>query len=565
MTALGVKQKIWLGTLFLFLLLIITGGVGIYYTMQLKDQAKAVLQDNYETLSYAHNMQKQLDSLKENHQTAIKSFDSTLKLQENNITEPGEQPATNVIRLKFEQLKKGDTGNLVTQGIKANIQKILQLNMDAISQKSKKAEVYANKAFSYITGLAGVVFLIAFTFIVNFPSIVTNPVLQLAAAIKEIANKNYKHRIHIDNKDEFGKLADAFNEMATRLEYFESSNLNKLMFEKSRAEAVINSLKDASIGIDKYDCILFANSQALQLLGLQSEEVVGRSVDELKTKNDLFGFLVDKESTTPFKIVVENRENYFMKEVVEVEPGDVKSKVIVLRNITSFKELDVAKTNFISTISHELKTPLASSDFSLKLLEDERVSKLTPEQKELINNLKDDNQQMLKILSELLNMAQVETGKIQLNIQKVAPSLIITNAIHAVVGNAKEKDIKIVNTSEKELPVIDADADKTTWVLNNFLSNAIKYSYTNSLIEINASQQIGNVIFSVKDFGAGIDAAYIPRLFEKYFQVPGSKEKGTGLGLAISKEFVEAQQGKIWVESETSKGSTFSFQLPIVI
>jgi len=561
--ALDVKKKIWLGTLFLFLLLLITGGVGIYYTVQLKDQAKEVLQDNYETLSYAHNMQSQLDNLQEKKEIAIRSFDSTLKLQEDNITEPGEQAATNLIRLKFEELKKGDTGKLVIQNIKANIQKTLQLNMDAISKKSKKAEVFANNAFSYIMGLAGIVFLIAFTFIVNFPSIVTNPVRQLTSAIKEIANKNYKHRIHINNKDEFGKLADAFNEMAARLEYFESSNLNKLMFEKSRAEAVINSLKDSSIGIDKSNRVLFANSQALQLLGLQTEDVLGKSVGELKAKNDLFGFLIDNEGTTPFKIVVENRENYFMKEVIEVEQGDAKSKVIVLRNITSFKELDVAKTNFISTISHELKTPLASSDFSLKLLDDERVSKLTPEQKELINNLKDDNQRMLKILSELLNMSQVEAGKIQLNIQKVAPSIIITNAIGAVVGNAKEKDIKIVNTSEKELPAIDADADKTTWVLNNFLTNAIKYSYANSSIEIKASQQNGNIIFSVKDYGPGIDAVYLPRLFERYFQVPGSKEKGTGLGLAISKEFVEAQQGKIWVDSEIGKGSIFNFQLPI--
>ena len=113
------------------------------------------------------------------------------------------------------------------------------------------------------------------------------------------------------------------------------------------------------------------------------------------------------------------------------------------------------------------------------------------------------------------------------------------------------------------MPEIDADADKTTWVLNNFLTNAIKYSYNNSSIEVNASAKNDAIIFSVKDYGPGIDKEYIPRLFERYFQVPGSKEKGTGLGLAISKEFVEAQEGKIWVDSEIGKGSTFNFQLPI--
>ena len=119
--------------------------------------------------------------------------------------------------------------------------------------------------------------------------------------------------------------------------------------------------------------------------------------------------------------------------------AETKNKVIVLKNITSFKELDVAKTNFIATISHELKTPLASSDFSLKLLEDERVSKLSPEQKELIENLKSDNKRMLKILSELLNMSQVEAGRIQLNMKKVNPAEIIENAIQAVARYAKKK------------------------------------------------------------------------------------------------------------------------------
>ena len=249
--------------------------------------------------------------------------------------------------------------------------------MQAIQKKNDKAEKTAEEAFTLIIALAVIVFIIAFTFILNFPSVVTNPIIHLNNAIKEISNKNYKHRVHIDNKDEFGKLADAFNEMAERLEYFESSNLNKLLFEKSRAEAVINSLKDASIGIDKTGQVLFANSQALQLLGLKAEDVIRLQVNDLKQRNELFRFLIENESSAPFKIVIDNRENYFVKEVIEVEQGETRNKVLVLKNITSYKELDVAKTNFIATISHELKTPLASSDLSLKLLEDERVGNLS--------------------------------------------------------------------------------------------------------------------------------------------------------------------------------------------
>lgn len=561
--ALSVKNKIWLGSLFLFVLLLVTGGVSIYFMAKLKTETKNVVKDNYESLSYAHIMQAQLNNLEGNYDNSVKTFEKALHQQEENVTEQGEQKVTNDLRADFNKLKNDDTARQTVKAMQQQIQHILTLNMQAIQRKSINAIKTANDALTIIITLCGIIFLIAFTFIINFPSIVTDPIMRLTNAIKEIGGKNYKYRIHINNKDEFGKLANAFNEMAERLEYFESSNVNKLMFEKSRAEAVINSLKDASIGIDKNNIVLFANFQALQLLGLQSEEVVGKTVDTIRSKNDLFAFLIEKETTTPFKIVVENRENFFVKELIEVEQGETKNKVIVLKNITSFKELDAAKTNFIATISHELKTPLASSDFSLKLLEDERVSKLTPEQKELIRNLKQDNSRMLKILSELLNMSQAEAGRIQLNVKEVDPEKIVESAIEAVTGSAREKGIEIKNTSQANLPSIKADADKTTWVLNNFLTNAIKYSFNNSLVEVKASQQNGSIVFSVKDSGPGIDAAYIPRLFEKYFQVPGSKEKGTGLGLAISKEFVEAQQGKIWAESEIGKGSVFSFNLPV--
>ena len=276
--------------------------------------------------------------------------------------------------------------------------------------------------------------------------------------------------------------------------------------------------------------------------------------------------MINNETSAPFKIVVENRENYFIKEVVEVAQGvgEGNSKVIVLRNITSFKELDVAKTNFIATISHELKTPLAASDFSLKLLEDERVGTLSDEQKELIQNLKQDNQRVLKIISELLNMSQVEAGRIQLDVQMVNPYLIVETALETVASSARSKKITLTKTLDDNLPLIRADAEKSTWVLNNFLTNAIKYSSEEGAITLSVKQDKENVIFSVEDRGPGIAPEYLPRLFERYFQVPGSKTKGTGLGLAISKDFIEAQKGKIWVRSEIGKGSVFNFSLPLI-
>lgn len=561
--SLSVRNKIRLGTLFLFILLLVAGGSGIYFTTVLKQDARTVLIDNYESISYCNEMRGNLDSLDIGLTQRIGNFERTLKLQEQNITEVGETEATSRLRVAFDKLANGDTSRANIAVIRGAIQSVMDLNMQAIYQKNTKAEKTAEKATTFIMLIAGVVFIVAFTFSVNFPSIVANPIRELADAIAEIGKKNYQHRIHINNKDEFGKLADAFNKMAERLEYFESSNLNKLMFEKSRAEAVINSLKDASIGIDKNNIVLFANFQALQLLGLKAGDIVGKKIEEVSKKNDLLGFLVNNDSTAPFKIVVENRENYFVREVMDVAQGDSNSKVIVLRNITTFKELDVAKTNFIATISHELKTPLAASDFSLKLLEDERIGKLSGEQRELIESLKHDNQRVLKIISELLNMSQVETGKIQLDVQLVNPYLIVDNAVETIAAITRDRNISVQTILDENLPLIHADAEKTTWVLNNFLTNAIKYSNEGGIITVTAKNKDGTVIFSVTDHGPGIASEYLARLFERYFQVPGAKAKGTGLGLAISKEFIEAQKGKIWAESEIGKGSTFSFSLSV--
>jgi len=556
-----VKKRIRLGTLFLFLLTLLSCGVGIFHLVRLKNDATLILKNNYESLDYTYSLQQIMDTSGEG-KILPAAFDSVLKKQEQNITEPGEQEATRRVRAAYEKYKL-DTGKAGLTEIRAALHTVLRLNMSAIETKNIKAGNTANTALTYITLLAAIIFLIGFTFSFNFPGVLTTPISTLTEGLREIARKNYHFRIHLDRKDEFGQMAESFNDMAERLEYFENSNLNKLIFEKTRAEAVINSLKEASIGIDKNDVILFANDQALQLLGMQTTDVVGKSVEQVSSRNDLFRFLLEDRGTLPFKIVLDNRENYFTKEIIEISQQDANSKVIILRNITSFKELDVAKTNFIATISHELKTPLASSDFSLKLLSDERVSTLTEEQRELINNLKQDNQRMLRILNELLNMSQVEAGKIQLDIAETDPVSIIENAVLSVNIAAREKQVVIERVFEKDLPPVKADAEKTTWVLNNFLMNAIKYSSEEQKVILRIYRKEGNVVFSVTDQGPGIPAEYQEKVFDRFFKVPGSKAGGTGLGLAISREFIEAQGGQIWVESEYGKGSCFGFSLPL--
>jgi len=563
------KTKITLGVLFLYFMLLLVSVLGYYYLTNLNIKARTILEDNYESLEYNKNMLASLDALSLDRSSALQRFEHNLRQQERNITEAGEGAATEQVRRAYERLKQ-DTANPAKhlQAIRQSIYVIMDLNMQAIVGKNERVKKTANSALLYIAIISGVCFLLGLTFVYNFPGYVANPIRELTAGIKGIAEKKYSQRLHFKSEDEFGELALAFNTMAQRLDDYEHSNLARIMFEKQRAEAVISSLRDATIGFDNKGTILFANSQALQLLNMTERDLIGKPALEAAKYNDLLTFLVNRQDNTPLKIVVEGKESFFTKEMVDIHHENERiGYVIILKNITSFREQDLAKTHFIATVSHELKTPLASSDFSLKLLEDERIGHLTGEQRELVESLKQDNLRMIKIVSELLNLSQVESGNIQLQPQPVSPVQVVQYALETVRKQAAQQQVAINTTLPEDMPQIQADVEKTAWVLVNLLTNAIRYSPSGAEIRLTVEQTEDQMLtFSVQDTGKGIPPAFREKIFERFYQVPGTQhQKSSGLGLAIAREFIEAQGGSINVESEEGKGSRFYFKLPLAI
>lgn len=563
------KAKITLGVLFLYFMLLLVSVLGYYYLTNLNVKARTILEDNYESLEHSKNMLTALDAIPLDRASALQRFEGNLRQQEHNVTEAGEGPATEQVRLAFERLKQ-DTANpaMHLQSIRQSIYVIMDLNMRSIVGKNETVKTTANKALLYIAIISGVCFLLGLTFVYNFPGYVANPIRELTAGIKGIAEKKYSQRLHFKSEDEFGELAVAFNTMAERLDEYEHSNLARIVFEKQRAEAVISSLRDFTIGFDNKGTILFANSQALQLLNMPEKELVGKPAIEAAKYNDLLSYLVNRQDNAPLKIVVEGKESFFTREMVDIHHENERiGYVIILKNITSFREQDLAKTHFIATVSHELKTPLASSDFSLKLLEDERIGHLTGEQRELVESLKLDNLRMIKIVSELLNLSQVESGNIQLQPQPVSPVQVVQYALETVKKQAAQQQVNIQTTLPEQAPPILADVEKTAWVLVNLLTNAIRYSPPGSNIQLTIEQAEGQMLaFSVQDTGKGIPPAFREKIFERFYQVPGTHhQKSSGLGLAIAREFIEAQGGVIGVESEEGKGSRFYFSLPLAL
>lgn len=570
-----IKTKLTFGVGLLFCLIMLLSGVSIWYINDLRKDTGNILMANYNTLEYSRNMLLALDEMNTD-QRAVSTFETNLKKQLKNETEIGESDITFQISNLFSDLKINTENDSLKIIIRKDIAALMKLNMNAIVQKSHIANNTAENAIIWIIITGGLCFLIAFALLVKLPGNVANPILALTESIKEIANQNYRQRLNYESHNEYGDLARSFNIMAEKLEEYSNSRLEKILKEKKRVETLINNMHDPVIGLDEHKVILFINDEALKITGLSRNEILNKPVQDIAVTNDLIRTLIvdlinpsAKKDEAPLKIFSDEKESFFEKEIIHIEinkTGENETEligyVILLKNITIFKELDSAKTNFIATISHELKTPISSIKMSTQLLEHNETGILNNEQKQLIEGIKEDSARLLQITGELLNMSQVETGNIQLNIQSTDPELIVRYAIDTTKLQAEQKKIKLQIDVETDIPDIIADAEKTAWVLINFLTNAIRYSMEDSEIVVSLQKDDKGALFSVKDFGKGIDSRYRKKIFDRYFQIPGSSKSGSGLGLAISKEFIETQGGTIGVESSPGMGSTFFFIIP---
>jgi len=557
------KIKLSFGLIFLFIVIVLFGVLGLFYINRLSDEGRLVLQNNHESLVYGNRMLEALEDLKTD-KNALDIFRDNLKKQQGNITEVGEKEATDELTKNFNEMLIDPSDSSNYSDIRRSIYKILDLNELAILRKNGTAQKTAESAKDILTILFTILTLVSFTFIFNLPGIISDPIRSLSEGILAIAGKNYKKRIYLHQGDEFGDLANAFNIMAGKLDEYESSNLAKIKFEKSRIETIINQMRDGIIGLDEKRNVLFLNAVSEKMLGVKESDIAGQYAPDIALHNDLMRTLLQEDTEKKdLKIYCDNKESYFSKDVLTVTTNnETIGQVIVLRNITPFHELNEAKTNFIATVSHELKTPISSIKMSARLLTDLRVGELNTEQQELIRSITDDADRLLKITGELLNISQVETGNIQLKLQPADPVIIVDQAVQAVLFQAQQKGIRIDSSVAQGLPLIQADVEKTSWVLINFLTNAIKFSPEQSDIEVAAYRRSDKVEFIVRDHGRGIDEKYLPRIFERYFKVPGTHDRnGTGLGLSISKEFIEAQGGHIWVSSQLGEGSQFGFNL----
>lgn len=450
-----------------------------------------------------------------------------------------------------------------------------RLNEETMYTASLKAGNVAKRAIWSTSLVAASALIVAMLFSFLLAERIVGPIRRFMEASRKISSGDYTVQVPAETSDELGRLASEFNEMATKLLRYHEMNIDQIITEKNKGEAILSSIEDGLVVFDTRLKVTGINPAAREMLGLSPTEDISLLCTDVLLDSKVCDMIRETVKTGAHpklpdeqRIVVlpageKSRHYLFSVTAIRGRDRNLSGIVLLLRDITRLKEVDQLKSEFIMAASHELRTPLTSLGMSVDLLLEHASQALPEKDRELLNAAHEEVHRMKALVNDLLDLSKIEAGSIEMEFDKVQA---VTLFDHVRTVFKSQLDIKQVSLSTEipgELPAVRADANKITWVLSNLLSNALRYVSQGGHIQLKANRIGSHIHFFVHDDGPGIPEAYQSRIFEKFVQVKGQESGGTGLGLAICKEIVRAHAGTIWVESSPGKGSTFTFTLPI--
>ncbi|MBU5611834.1 ATP-binding protein [Geomonas azotofigens] len=423
----------------------------------------------------------------------------------------------------------------------------------------------------------------------------TGPLRQLAWSASRIGEGDLDQRVEGHQDDEVGVLASSFNKMVQALKERDSiinrktgdlQELNEqlermvdqrtsaLAMEMGRLEAVLTSLAEAVLVTDLDNRVVLFNPAAQQLFGMVPHRVIGQPFEHVC---ELVGFTPllerirdlsqpDRGGGTKEELTVKGKRLHVYLSSLSDEFGNFAGIVLSIRDVTVEQQVDRMKTEFISTVSHELKTPLTSIKGSLQLLLT-RSKWLTDTERQLLTVCFRNTQRLIRLISEILDISGIESGGMVFKFKPVSIGELTVYAVEEIKSYAMGRDITIVNTVGEHLPMVYGDSDRLIQVITNLLSNAVKFSPEGKVVMISAEQEGNYVVVSVADKGRVIQWSDRDKLFKKFQQIEcqeRGKVGGTGLGLAICKEIIERHHGRIFYTAAQERGNTFSFTVPII-
>ncbi len=341
--------------------------------------------------------------------------------------------------------------------------------------------------------------------------------------------------------------------------------------ERDKTLAIFDNFPEGLLFLDKENRISSANPDIKDLFGLDPEKIIGKRIDELG-KSSLAPFIdILKESPKGiYRKELKLKENLIL-EISAIPVMKVEEKIgtlIILRDVTREKIIERLKTEFVSIVAHQLRTPLSAVKWTLKMILDGDLGEVSKEQREFLNKTYISNERMIRLINDLLNITRIEEGRFLYNVQKQSIIEVAERVIASSREEAQRRGIRFeFKKPRKKIPEVKIDSEKISLVFQNLLDNAIHYTKTGGHVKVSIDylKDEEKIIISVKDTGIGILKDQQKRVFSRFFRGANAiktETEGTGLGLFIAKNIVEAHNGKIWFESRKNKGSTFHFSLP---
>lgn len=353
--------------------------------------------------------------------------------------------------------------------------------------------------------------------------------------------------------------------------------LQDIADSKSRLGVMVNRLTDGVMTTDAQKRIVQVNPAFLHMIGYHGENVVGQHVGDIIRNEDLL-LSIDQaltmspdkftEITKEVQLTEDGEENYFSARCAPFR-GRTKENlgtVTVLHNITALKKMDQMKSDFVSMVSHEIRSPMNSLLMQLKIISDGLAGTVTAKQQEILQRASEKILNLNNLVTELLDLSRIESGLISHEKEQVDMGKLLSNQQVFHSPYAGDKNISITLDCQENLPSILANEQNMEEVFSNLITNAIKYSPEGSSVHITAAKENEYLKIQVSDTGYGISKEELGNIFTRFYRVKDSNTRtiqGTGLGLAIVKSIIESHHGKISVTSEVNKGTTFTVLLPL--
>jgi signal transduction histidine kinase len=587
-------------------LLVIIAAIGIHNISRitaLGQSIDVILRENYRSVVACQEMKESIERMdsgavfvllgaeqKGNDQIAQNDarFEKALQAALGNITLPGEGEKAAQIRLLFQQYRKdiqvmGDPAfgrearrkayfdkiQPQFQQIKDAADEILRMNQRNMVERDARARLQAMSVRRQMYLLLFAATFVAAAFLFLTGKWILNPITRLIHSAKEIQKGNLDLVVPSASRDEIGQLSDAFNEMAASLREFRRTDQARLLRIQRSTQQAFDSLPDAIAVINPEGEVEVATEAAKEAFGLKSgariRELPSPWMTGLCEEALAGGRIAELEGAQAvLQQFVRNEERFYRPRAVPIldsgrNPAGV---VLILQDVTQQRHQDEMKSGVISTVSHQLKTPLTSIRMAIHLLLDEKTGMLTPKQEDLLVAAREDADRLHTIVEELLDIGRIESGRVRMELQPLPPQRMVLEGVGPYRSAARDQGVSLSVDVPEDLPKVWADPTRIAHVFANLLSNALKYTLPGGKVSLSAQAEEGAVRFRVSDTGIGIPARYLPQIFQQFFRVPDQGPgTGVGLGLAIVKEIVEAHGGTVGVESREGAGSAFSFTL----